>query len=358
MAGTLGILVDKGRPYDLVIKLMDSLREEVQRNEGKDGSPKGTDAPDEVVMEIGTIPLNDLGGVQLEDSAPEIMRAKGWDRMVYVTDLPAAAHRPIVSQSAHSARAFLLSLPAFGMLRAKRGLKEELLHICRGQTPGAGEEEHVVDHVTGGDPQAASTRVLNGRGRTVRLLLGMVACNRPLHFVKVLSGCLALGVATGGFGIFYGSVWQMSHMVSYFRLGIISFMAVFALTTWLILHNNLWNKWQDSDYDAGDRWKNRIDNLATAITVAIASLAIYFLIFILMLIVSWTVVPVEYFSQQISDSVNFKDYVDLAWFAASLGCMGGALGAGFDSEEAIRNATYRRRRVRRQKIEDAYSTKQ
>ena len=44
----------------------------------------------------------------------------------------------------------------------------------------------------------------------------------------------------------------------------------------------------------------------------------------------------------------------LSWLAASLGTIAGALRSNFDSDEAIREATYSRRQHERRKLADSY----
>lgn len=307
-------------------------------------------APVRIDLRVGTLPMDSAGNVRLAHSASGIMNDRGWDRMVYVTDLPLTTRRPVISQSVENGRATMLCLPAFGLLRARDALRQELTRLVKGLPAGAGVPETQVADIEGGDSSAQTTRVLEGRGRVLRLWLGMIRCNRPDKLIRVLSGCLATGVATGAFSIFYGSVWAMSSLIAVWRLSLITFVAIAALTFWLIFHNGLWNKWRGKDMDSLTRWRSRIDNFATVGTVGLAAAGIYVLIFLTLLLFAATVVPIPYFAQQISSKVSILDYLTLAWFTASLGTMAGALGSGFDSDDAIREATYNRREHRRREI--------
>ena len=142
----------------------------------------------------------------------------------------------------------------------------------------------------------------------------------------------------------------MSSLIAVWRLSLITFVAITALTFWLIYHNGLWNKWRGQNLDSLTRWRSRIDNLATVGTVALAATGIYALIYLILLLFAATVVPIPYFAQMINSEVAITDYLTLAWFTTSLGTMAGALGSGFDSDDSIREATYNRREHRRREI--------
>ncbi|WP_282938727.1 hypothetical protein [Corynebacterium auriscanis] len=376
MSEVIGLLVDPGLPEARVRGLLPELRETAKEQaqvwtqnvdlgtagdwidsvDDSDPLPAGNteaatvSAPVRIDLRVGTLPMDSAGNVRLAHSASGIMNDRGWDRMVYVTDLPLTTRRPVISQSVENGRATMLCLPAFGLLRARDALRQELTRLVKGLPAGAGVPETQVADIEGGDSSAQTTRVLEGRGRVLRLWLGMIRCNRPDKLIRVLSGCLATGVATGAFSIFYGSVWAMSSLIAVWRLSLITFVAIAALTFWLIFHNGLWNKWRGKDMDSLTRWRSRIDNLATVGTVGLAAAGIYVLIFLTLLLFAATVVPIPYFAQQISSKVSFLDYLTLAWFTASLGTMAGALGSGFDSDDAIREATYNRREHRRREI--------
>ena len=179
----------------------------------------------------------------------------------------------------------------------------------------------------------------------------MTRANRPGQLVKVLSSCLATGVATGGFGIFYGSVWEMSYLIATWRQVMITVLSISLLTFWLIYKNGLWNsRSYKKSLDSVAAWRARMDNLATAATVLISATGVYALLFLTMLLVSEAVVPIQFFENKVHAHISFIDYLKLAWFSASLGTLGGALGSSFDTDESVREATYNRRELRRRQI--------
>jgi hypothetical protein len=48
----------------------------------------------------------------------------------------------------------------------------------------------------------------------------------------------------------------------------------------------------------------------------------------------------DLFSKELSSDVSLADYLSLAWLATSLAMIGGALGAGLETAEAVREAAY------------------
>jgi hypothetical protein len=253
----------------------------------------------------------------------------------------------------------MLCLPAFGLLRGREALRQELSRLLRGKPAGAGIREKVTEgeDIEGGDAGADVTRVIEGRGRGLRLLLGMIAGNQPEQLFKVLTGCLAIAVATGAYGIFYGSMWQMSHTVSVLRMFIISVFAIGGLTFWLVYHNGLWNRWPDREPDSVAQWRARMDNRATVGTVVIAAVMIYTTVFLALLVLSVVIVDTNYFRSQVNDEPFPWGYAKLAWLTASLGTFAGAIGSSFDNDDAIREATYNRREHLRRQITGLYEDK-
>ena len=343
MTTRIGIVADPGLPERRAKALFADLQAAAKDHH--------TGEPAELYLRIGSFPMSSRGTVELHDNTIEVLEKYRWDRLIYLTDLPLSTRRPVISQCVQNGKATMLCLPAFGLLRAKLGLKQEMTRLVQGKMAGAGVPEENIDgyeDIAGGDVRADTTRVLEGRGRTLRLLLGMIRCNRPMALLRALSGSIALGVASGAFGVFFGSIWLMSSLMPIWRLILISMLAICGMTFWLIYNNSLWNPRSSKlHYDSVGWWRARWDNYATLVTVAISSLLMYLLLIGVLLLLAAAVVPVKYFSLQIGHPVELWNYLLLAWFAASLGMIAGALGSGFDSEEAIQQATYNRRELER-----------
>ncbi|AGF71392.1 hypothetical protein [Corynebacterium halotolerans] len=347
--GTIGILADQGKPQREVKGVLSKLLEDFRDSENDDdidvmvGEYPGIGR---VEFRAETVPMSPDGDVMLSEYAGKILEIRGWDRMIYVTDLPLTAwERPVISQRAAHDDAVLISLPALGVVAATRALRRELVSLIEHGVPVAGVAGHGPDEEgeESDDSAEVLTRVLDHRGRTLRMIAGMVRCNEPSRLLSVLSSSLAAMAATGGFGIFYGSIWNMADALSIPRLLMISLLAVGAFGTWLIIHNRLWQRMGTQE----SRWRESIDNLATLGTIGMTVLLIYALALGVMLVASVAVIPGTYLEDQLGHEVGWFTYVAIAWLSASLGTMAGALGSNFDRDVEIRSATYNLREYQR-----------
>ena len=66
--------------------------------------------------------------------------------------------------------------------------------------------------------------------------------NEPLRMARRLSRAMAAAAATGAFGIFYSSIWQMPHHLSIARLTSIGAIAIAVMVGRLITINRLWDR--------------------------------------------------------------------------------------------------------------------
>lgn len=353
----IGILADEGRPSSDVSRIVEELLDDPRYGTSDDGTRILTGSwPNvgEIEVRVETVPMSPDGDVMLSDSADRILQVRGWDRFIYVTDLPLTAwDRPVVSQRASDSAAVLISLPAFGVFGVTRRLRRELVSLIeedeavtgvrRGGTELAGE---------GADEVGLETRVLDHRGRSLRMILGMVRGNQPGRLLPVLSSSLAAMVATGGFGIFYGSIWKLAEEMSFLRLALISMFAIVSFTAWLIIHNRLWQR----SHTQESRWRERIDNLATIGTIGMTGLILYALVLGVLFASSVVVIPAGYLEAELERDVGMVTYLSIATLSASLGAMAGALGSNFDRDVEIRSATYNLREYERRLQSDAYSS--
>lgn len=348
--GMIGILADSGQPSRDVNRIVEELLDDPRRDTAEDGTTIlcGTwPGVGEVQVRVATLPMSPDGDVMLSEHARTVLETHGWERFIYVTDLPLTAwERPVVSQRARADAAVLISLPALGAFGTTRRLRREIVSLVERDRALTGEVRGGPDLVEGEDSDdsaAVETRVLDHRGRSLRMVLGMIRGNQPGRLLPVLSSSLAAMVATGGFGIFYGSIWKLAEEMTWSRLLLISAFAVISFTAWLIVHNRLWQRSNTQE----TRWRERIDNLATIGTIGMTGLILYLLVLGVLFVSSAVVIPVSYLEAELERQVGLPTYLSIATLSASLGAMAGALGSNFDRDVEIRSATYNLREYER-----------
>src|SRR5699024_77429 len=158
------------------------------------------------------------------------------------------------------------------------------------------EQEYGFDYV-----------LVGGRLGTLQLVTGMIRTNRPGRLITALSTSVATAMATGAFGVFYASVWNLADALHPLRLAAIAVLVISAFTAWLITHNGLWNT-PTYVTDAGRRWR---DNAATLTTIGI-SVTMMFLLLVLALFVSGVIViDSDFLAGELEHEVNLIHYVRL-----------------------------------------------
>jgi hypothetical protein len=80
--------------------------------------------------------------------------------------------------------------------------------------------------------------------------------------------------------------------------------------------------------------------LATTATVLIGVAALYTALFLLTLAGAAVVVTPELMRNAVGHPVDVWNYLRLAWLASSLATVAGALGAGLEASDAVREAAY------------------
>jgi len=91
----------------------------------------------------------------------------------------------------------------------------------------------------------------------------------------------------------------------------------------------------------------------TVLTITVAVLLAYAVLFTLVLLAAGVFVPNPYFQSTLRHPVGPGTYVTLAWMATSLATVAGALGASLEHEDTVRKATYGYRQRRRQNANDS-----
>jgi hypothetical protein len=82
-------------------------------------------------------------------------------------------------------------------------------------------------------------------------------------------------------------------------------------------------------------------NIVTLLTVALGVVALYAALLALTAAGAILLVPSQLIANTLGHPVGFTDLVALAWLASSLATVAGALGAGLENDETVREAAYR-----------------
>ncbi len=120
---------------------------------------------------------------------------------------------------------------------------------------------------------------------------------------------------------------------------------------WLIIDAQLWHRSAEDSPEA--RQRARLYNASTVVTVAIGVLVCYGGLIVINLVWALFILNDRVFASTTRTPLNAAQYWTLCWFVASVATVGGALGSGLESDEAIRAAAYsKREQERRQTLHD------
>ncbi|MFD8172719.1 hypothetical protein [Streptomyces sp. NPDC059709] len=291
-------------------------------------------------------------------------RAENWDIVVALTDLPLHAHgRRLAVDLNHEYGLALLSLPSLGGLRlqtrTRRAVEEAVLGLAgprttavegppRGQpSPGPLDDSVAPVHPSPiGEREADDLRyVVGGPRGYLRVLVGMVRANRPWRLVTGLSKALAAALATGAIATLDSTTWSLAAALSTPRLVIAMVGSVGLMIGWLIIDGELWHRSAEGSPEA--RQRARLYNSSTVVTVGIGALVCYVGLMVINLVWALFILNGQVFASMTRSPLHATEYLTLSWFVASVATVGGALGSGFESDEAIRAAAYSKREQER-----------
>jgi hypothetical protein len=281
-------------------------------------------------------------------AARERLLEETWDLVVCLTDLPLRVHRhPVVAHASPLHGVAVVCLPALGAIGLRRrtrdmvvGLVGTLLggaddHLLSGFGTGlGGRARELGSQQDSGDGSVMFTaRVLSGNSR---LLIGMIRANQPWRLAIGLSRALTAALATGVFALVTPDIWRLGDALNWFRLSAIAVGSVAAITAALIAGAGLW---EHASHPLG-RKQTTLFNLATTGTVVLGVLFLYAALLVLALLTMPVLVPAHLLEENIGHAVRVGDYMKLVWLVSALATLGGALGAGLESDEAVRAAAY------------------
>ena len=271
--------------------------------------------------------------------------------LVIITEVPRReGKRPKITALHFEDGIAIISLPALGWSNLNNKLHRVLFDsidaLLAGQEPDVSNWRMKYGQVhrlqsTSGD--AVLVDWPWWRPRRTTLVLGMVRSNGPLKTAGKLSSVWAAAIGTGAFGIFYSSIWQMADFLPTWRLGVIILFAIMAMVSWLILSNGLWEKMSK----VGSLTEAAMYNASAIVSLALSVILLYLALFSGIAFAAMTVIDAGFMSQVLERPASWANYLEIAWFSASMGTVAGALGSNFDNTEDIRELTQGQRNAHR-----------
>ena len=175
-----------------------------------------------------------------------------------------------------------------------------------------------------------------GRHTRARLPAGMVRANRPWLLVPQLSAAFAAAFAAGALVLVTETAWRMAASLGWVRLVVAAVVAVATMVAWLIVDHEMWERSSNPE----DRELARLYNATTLITVTIGVMCLYTGLFVTGLLVEALLLPHRILEPVLGRTPGTGDYVAVAWLLAAMATVAGAVGTGFASDEAVRQAAY------------------
>ncbi len=345
---SLGVIVAPGLARDVTAKIASELADDLQALDlGVGWRPE---------LRVDRLVPPPAQTTEIVAAARATLLDANWDLGVVVTDLPLrVGRRPVSRQVSPTHGIAVVSLPALGALHLAPRLRRTLLELVRELVGDGGAQRS-------GDGALARLRRRWGRGvlqelatdtadrpgalrflfvpevlfGNLRLLLGMVRANRPWHLAARLYRALLAAVVAGAYGLVTSDIWRISATAGSTRLVLASIASVAFTTGAVIVAHGLWERAPDQ------RLRDQVIlfNVATAATILIGIATLYAALFLLIFATAELLLSPAVLASGLGHSVGTADYATLAWFTASLATVGGALGAGLESDEAVREAAY------------------
>jgi hypothetical protein len=264
----------------------------------------------------------------------ELAHDHHWDLVVGLTELPLhddEGHYLTVEGDPQQ-RTALLSLPAFGGLRMHRRSRRALHHLITGmaESTTAGRDHRVT---------------LPRRSGRLRVLLGMVLANRPWLLLPGLKSALVAAITTGAIATINSTVWLLAGSLSKWRLVVAMIASIALVVGWLVIDGQLWDRPDDGSARARER--SRLYNASTVLSLTVGAFICYAALYAMNLAWALFVLDPSVMGGYLRMSFGYADLFLLSWFVASAATVGGALGSGLESDEAIRAATYSKREEER-----------
>jgi hypothetical protein len=279
---------------------------------------------------------------QLVAAARRKLIENRWKLVVCVTDLPLqTARRPVVAHASMTHGVAVLSLPALGPVAMTRRASDAIVRLVAAllgseQAGDAGKRVREMGSrvEVEGPGLGFVAGVITGN---IRLLLGMLRANRPWRLALRLSDALVAALASAVLALVLSDIWRLADGLGPLRLGLLALGSVIAVGLVIIVGAHLW---EHAPPRSPAHEQVVLFNVVTLTTVVIGVVVFYVALFLLTLIGTLLLVPGTVFAEVLGHPTGAADHLKLAWLTCSLAMIGGALGAGLESDEAVREAAY------------------
>ena len=263
---------------------------------------------------------------------------RGWEVGIGLTGLPLRVdRRPVATYASGSHAVGLVSIPALGLRLGDR-LNEAVVELVEGLRDGTAGSH--PDEPSGGAGRTPSDTALRFAGLAILGNLRRVARDDPRQPAD--AGDVA-PLPIGGsrarhrrLRLISTNVWPLAHRRRPRRLAVALLSLAMILFAMVFAHG-LWERARDT----AARERIVLFNVVTVATLAIGICALYLALFAVLLVSALVAIPPGTLKRELGSS-NLGEYASLAWLAASIATVGGALGSFLESDEAVREATYRR----------------
>jgi hypothetical protein len=329
----LGVIVAPGLAHDVTSRIASELQQDLRaRYDSVDWHAE---------LEVDRLVVPPAALTEILAAARRKLLDGDWDLGVVVTDLPLKiGGRPVSRHLSPTHGLAVLSLPALGALHLRQRLRRALLELI-GELTGPGADDEWEGNVlrelatdTGHRPSLLYVLALVGSH--LRLLLGMVRANRPWRLAARLYSALVAALAVGAFGVVSSDVWLLAGSMGWWRLTAMCLVSIAATALAVIGAHGLWERAPDPRV----RGQVALFNVTTALTVTIGIATLYIALFLVIFVTAELVIRPDVLAQSLGHPGGVSDYAALAWFVASFATIAGGLGAGLESQEAVREAAY------------------
>jgi hypothetical protein len=345
----LGLLASPGRATELAQQLAADLPAELAARVSADLEWDTPVVTDDLAPQSGL-------GTAVIDAARDRMQREGWDLAVVLTDMPLRiGRRPVVADASASHGVAVISLPALGAMQMRRRARDAIVRLVDGLM---GERLELDGHADAGrrrrvarrlaeltrvqrpvepDDDGVDVRLVAAVVRgNARLLAGMLRANRPWRLAARLSRALATAIAALVFALVESNIWQLADAAGPLNLCALTVISLAVIVVFLIVAHGLWNR----PADRSAREQAILFNVVTALTLTIGVASLYAALFVAGLAGAAIAVDQNVLSNAVGHHAGLDTYLKITWMGSSLAMVAGALGAGLESDEAVREAAY------------------